>query len=84
MIEIVTIRCFRCKKVVDKVRVEYDHLRMAHRVEVECHGEIDVCHVGDHFLAHADRTALKDLEGVAFAPKETPLPSLTKALTHVG
>lgn len=79
MIEIITVRCFRCKKVVDKARGSYNFARCAYEIRVECHGEVDACEVTDQFLAQA-HIQTRDLEGVAFAPKGVDLPVQPKMI----
>lgn len=80
MIEIITIRCFQCRKIVDKARAQRDEAACGFRFTVECHGETDSCLITDYFLAHADAGALKDMEGVAFGPKGEALPLRPKQI----
>lgn len=83
MIDGITIRCFVCKRTVDRAIGWHFASARSYRFEVWCHGDADSCEIPESFMAHADRSALKDLEGVAFAPKIEALPARPKAITHV-
>lgn len=76
------IRCARCNKLVDEVRVRYDILDLGSEIAVSCHGAVEVMRLDDFWLKNLDveerqqlfAIARGEIEGVAFVDDRLPPP----------
>jgi len=60
------IICFKCKRPVEALEVQYDPVRCTTVFTAHCHGEVDWCVVDDEVVCLADRIE----PGIAFSPKK--------------
>lgn len=82
------IRCARCNKLVDEVRVHYDLFDLGSEISVSCHGAADVMRLDYFWLQNLNEEereqlfaiARGEIEGVAFVDDKLPPPAEGYAL----